>query len=260
VSTLDGKRCLVVGAGSGIGRGVFDAYLAEGALVAAMEIDARKCAALVAAAPDMVVEAGDATSWDDTERAVDAAVSAFGGLDVLVNCVGLFDYSRRLEDLDRDVFDAAFDEAMRVNVLSHILSVRLAIPHLRASKGTVILTGSTSGFSLGSGGVLYVASKYALRGVVASLAKELAPDIRVNAVAPGGTAGTDLRGLRALGLQDRSLGDVPDRAAGIRDRSPLDVVLDASDHAHSFVFLASDGARGMTGRFLHPDGGANITQ
>ena len=93
-----------------------------------------------------------------------------------------------------------------------------------------------------------------------SLARELAPDIRVNAVAPGGTVGTDLRGLRSLGLHGRSLGAEPDRADRIRSRNPLDVALDAEDVAASYVFLASAGARGMTGRFLHPDGGAQLGQ
>lgn len=255
---LDGKRALIVGAGSGIGRGVHDAFLAEGARVASLEIDEAKCAAL-AAASDGPVLRGDATDDATVRSAVTATVNTFGGLDTLVHCVGLFDFYLGLGEIPDDRFDDAFREVMDVNVRSALLAVRAAAEPLRASRGSVILTASTSSFTAGRGGILYVASKFAVRGCVVSLANELAPEIRVNGVAPGGTVGTDLRGLRALDQHDRSLGAAPDRADSIRRRSPLDVALDPADHAASYVFLASDDARGMTGRFLHPDGGANLS-
>ena len=255
MSQLAGRRALVVGAGSGIGRAVTLAFAREGAQIGALELDAAKCEALRAEVAGAVVTCGDATSWRDTDAAVAATVDAFGGLDVLVNCVGLFDFYRGLASLSRAELDAGFDEAFHANVKSHLVSVHAALPALQASRGCVVLTVSTSGFTPGRGGVLYVASKFALRGVVASLAHELAPDVRVNAVAPGGTLGTDLRGLAALGLDDRRLDDDPGRADDLAARTPLHVALTADDHAASYVFLASDAARGMTGRFLHPDGG-----
>ena len=257
MSALAGKRALVVGAGSGIGLGVVDAFRAAGASVGALEVDEAKCESLRDGADGPVI-CGDATTRVANEAAVTAVVDAWGGLDVLVNCVGVFDYYAGLDALDDDSFDEAFDEAMTTNVRSHLRSVKASLQELRRARGSVILTGSTSSFAAGRGGILYVASKFAVRGCVLSLAHELAPDVRVNGVAPGGTVGTDLRGLSALGLGGRSLGDTPDRAADIRARSPLDVALDAVDHAQSYVFLASDAARGMTGRFLHPDGGASL--
>lgn len=262
MSSLAGRRTLVVGAGSGIGRAVVDACAAAGATVGALEIDRNKAAALGGAGvvdPDLVV-AGDATSWDDTERAVQAIVAAHGGLDVLVNCVGLFDYYLGLADLDRPTLDAGFTEAFDVNVRSQLVSVHCALEHLRAARGSVVLTASTSGFYPGRGGVLYVATKFALRGIVIALAHELAPDVRVNAVAPGGTLDTDLRGLRSLGLADRSLGATAGRADDLRSRTPLQVALESADHAASYVFLASDASRGMTGEFLHPDGGMSVSR
>lgn len=258
VGRLTGRRALIVGAGSGIGRAVRDAFLAEGAVVGSLEIDRGKCAALAEASAGPVVE-GDATTVGANEAAVAAMVDAFGGIDTLVSCVGLFDWYLGLAEIPTDAFDDAFREIMDVNVRSLLLSVRAAIDPLRASRGSVILTASTSSFRPGRGGILYVVSKFAVRGCVVSLAHELAPEVRVNGVAPGGTVGTDLRGLRSLGQHDRSLGDEPDRAGSIRRRNPLDVALDATDNAASYVFLASDAARGMTGRFLHPDGGADIT-
>jgi NAD(P)-dependent dehydrogenase (short-subunit alcohol dehydrogenase family) len=252
---LAGCRSLVVGGGSGIGRAVVEAFQDQGALVAVLERDEAKCADLAAAGRGVVITQGDATAWGDTDTAVSAAVSAFGGLDVLVSCVGLFDFYRGLATLSRDEVDAGFDEAFRVNVKSQLVSVHAALPALREAKGAVVLTASTSGFYPGRGGVLYVASKFAVRGVVLSLAHELAPDVRVNGVAPGGTLGTDLRGLTALGHDETRLDDRPGRRDELLARTPLHVALTSQDHAASYVFLASDAARGMTGTFLHPDGG-----
>jgi NAD(P)-dependent dehydrogenase (short-subunit alcohol dehydrogenase family) len=129
---------------------------------------------------------------------------------------------------------------------------------LRAAKGSVVLTASNSSFHPGRGGVLYVASKFAVRGVVVALAHELAPDVRVNAVAPGGTLGTDLRGLEAFGEGAAALAERPGREDELRSRTPLAVALTPADHAAAYVFLASEAARGMTGTFLHSDGGIGV--
>ena len=122
----------------------------------------------------------------------------------------------------------------------------------------MVLTVSTSGFYPGRGGILYVASKFAVRGCVVALAHELAPQIRVNGVAPGGTLGTELTGPASMGLAGRRLDDTPDREADLQDRTPLRVALTAADHAGSYVFLASDRARGITGTVVHSDGGAGV--
>jgi NAD(P)-dependent dehydrogenase (short-subunit alcohol dehydrogenase family) len=106
--------------------------------------------------------------------------------------------------------------------------------------------------------VLYVSSKFAVRGLVIALAHELAPRVRVNAVAPGGTVGTDLRGLAALDLGQQRLDDRAGRAAELVQRTPLAVALEPADLAGSYVFLASDRARGITGTFVHPDGGIGV--
>ena len=175
---LDGKRALVVGAGSGIGRAVVTAFHAEGARVGALELDQAKAGRLATEMPDCVVSRGDATSLADARAAVRVVTAALGGLDVLVNCVGVFDFYRGLADIDDDQLDAAFDEIFAVNVKSQLVSVRAALPELRAAGGSVVLTVSTSGFYPGRGGVLYLASKFAVRGCVIALAHELAPGVR----------------------------------------------------------------------------------
>ncbi len=255
---LAGRSALVVGGGSGIGRAVVDAYLAEEARVAVLERDLAKCDALRRERPDVVVVAGDATTAAANAEAVTATVAAHGGLDILVSCVGIFDFYRGLGDLDVDVLDEAFDEVFGANVKSYLHSVKAALPELHRSRGCVVLTESTSSYYPGRGGVLYVASKFAVRGMVTALAAELAPDIRVNAVAPGGTLHTDLRGPRSLGEHERALGDAPGRRDDLMARTPLAVALTGEDHAGSYVFLASQRARGITGGVLHPDGGIAV--
>jgi len=254
---LDGKRALVAGAGSGIGRAVLSAFRAEGAYVAALEKDTVKAARLAAEQPGCVVSQGDATTLTDARAAVRATVDAFGGLDVLVNCVGIFDFYRGLTDIADASLDAAFDEMFAVNVKSQLLCVRAALDELRRAGGSVVLTVSTSGFYPGRGGVLYVASKFAVRGCVIALAHELARRVRVNGVAPGGTLGTELTGPRSLGLAGKVL-DGPGREQDLRRRTPLRVALSGEDHAGSYVFLASDRARGITGTVVHSDGGAGV--
>ena len=244
---LDGKRALVAGAGSGIGRAVLAAFVSEGARVGARERDEAKAARLAAELPDCVTARGDATVMADARAAVEAVTSSFGGLDVLVNCVGIFDFYRGLADLADDQLDAAFDEMFAVNVKSQLVTVRAALPELRRAGGSVVLTVSTSGFYPGRGGVLYVASKFAVRGCVIALAHELAPEVRVNGVAPGGTLGTELTGPASLGLADRVLDAAEGREEDLRRRTPLRVALSGADHAGSYVFLASDRARGITG-------------
>ena len=255
---LDGKRALVVGAGSGIGRAVCAAFVDEGATVAGMEIDTAKCEALAAALPQSVVVHGDATSLADNRGAVDAVIARYGGLDVLVHTVGIFDFYRGITELTDAELDGAFHEIFATNVKSQLCTVKAALPALEQTAGNVVLTASTSSFYPARGGVLYVSSKFAVRGLVVALAHELAPRIRVNAVAPGGTVGTDLRGLSALDLHEQRLDDRAGRAEELARRTPLEVALEPGDHAGSYVFLASDRARGITGTFVHPDGGIGV--
>jgi NAD(P)-dependent dehydrogenase (short-subunit alcohol dehydrogenase family) len=256
---LHGKRALIVGAGSGIGRAVVDAFRAEDARITVLDRDRDKCDRLRRELPGVPVVEGDAVTREVNERAVKVSVDSYGGLDTLVNCVGVFDFYKGINDINADDLSPAFDEMFRTNVLSHLQSVRAAVPWLRAGTGSsILLTESASSYYPGRGGVLYVSSKFAVRGLVAALAHELAPQIRVNGVAPGGTLNTDLRGLASLGLDDVRLDDTPNRARDMAARTPLNVALSPEDHAWAFVFLASDRSRGITGETIHPDGGFGI--
>lgn len=245
----------MIGAGSGIGRAALAAFVDAGARVLAMDRSADKCAELSTLGPEVVAQMGDATCYADVRQAMDTAGRRFGRVDAAVSFVGVFDNYTALDRLPEDDLDAAFDEIFATNVKSALFTARAAASHLRQSHGSLILTLSSSSFYAGRGGTLYVASKFALRGAVIQLAHELAPSVRVNAVAPGGTVQTDLRGMAALGQADLRLDDRPGRREQLEARTPLHVALTPEDHAPLYVFLASEGARSMTGEILRSDGG-----
>jgi NAD(P)-dependent dehydrogenase (short-subunit alcohol dehydrogenase family) len=252
------KVVVCTGGGSGIGRAAVDAFVTAGARVAVLERDSAKAADLGELGDAVAVVNGDATTRDANDELVALAIDRWGRIDVAVTFVGVFDLYTPLVDIADDRFDAVFDEVFAVNVKSPLLTARAAIPALRASKGSIILTLSSSSFYAGRGGTLYVGSKFALRGVVKQLAHEVAPDVRVNGVAPGGTVGTDLRGPRSLGLDGVRLDDRPGRAEQISARTPLQVALTPADHAAVYVFLASAASIGMTGEILRSDGGVGV--
>jgi 2,3-dihydroxy-2,3-dihydrophenylpropionate dehydrogenase len=257
---LDGKVALITGGGSGIGRGVVERFVEEGAKVGVLEISPRKAEDLRNAFPgdQVVVTEGDATSMADNERAVADVVDAFGSLTTLVCVVGVFDYFTELPALPKDKISEAFDQLFGVNVKSNLLAVKAGLDQLIENEGSVILTISNAGFYPGGGGPLYVASKFAVRGLVTELAYELAPKVRVNGVAPGGTI-TELRGIPALANQDTELKDVPEIEGLIEGINPLGIVAYPEDHAWAYAFLASkERSPAVTGTIINADGGLGV--
>jgi NAD(P)-dependent dehydrogenase (short-subunit alcohol dehydrogenase family) len=255
---LDGKVAFVTGGGSGIGRAVVDAFLAEGARVGVLELSPAKCAELRRLGDDVLVVEADATDAEASRRTVADLVARFGRLDVLATFVGIFDLYTPLVDIPEDRLDEAFAETYRVNVLSVLYAAQVSVPELRKTRGNIVVTLSSSSFYAGRGGPLYVSSKFALRGLVVQLAHELAPEIRVNGIAPGGTIQTDLRGLRTLGQAGTVLDARPGRPEQLRARTPLQVALEPHDHVAAYVLLASERSRGITGEVIRSDGGIGV--
>jgi phthalate 3,4-cis-dihydrodiol dehydrogenase len=258
VTGLGQRVAAVTGGGSGIGRAVVDALLEQGASVGVLERDAGKAEALRRLDAGIVVVQDDARSAAANDQLAGQLLERWGRIDVAMTFVGIFDLYTRLEDLPKDQVEPAFDEIFSVNVKSVLLTARAVTPALRASRGSFVVTLSSSSFYPGRGGILYVASKFALRGVVLQLAHELAPDVRVNGVAPGGTLDTDLRGPSVLDLQDERLDDRPGRREELVRRTPLRMALTGADHVGAYLYLASGMARGLTGEIIRSDGGLGV--
>jgi cis-3,4-dihydrophenanthrene-3,4-diol dehydrogenase len=160
--------------------------------------------------------------------------------------------------MPEDRLSAAFDELFGVNVKGCILGARAALPELIKTAGCMVFTASVAGFNSGGGGVLYTASKHAVVGMIRQLAAELAPQVRVNGVAPGGTI-TDLRGLEAIGQDTQSHFATPGMEERLRANNPLQIALQPGDLAGAYVFLASrSSARGITGVVITADAGSSL--
>jgi NAD(P)-dependent dehydrogenase (short-subunit alcohol dehydrogenase family) len=265
---LEGRVALITGGSSGIGRAVVARFVQEGASVVVMDINPDAFEPTEPERESVHVVAGDVRRFDDNVRAVEEAISRFGKLDVFVGNTGVGDAFVELKDLPPDVIDEAFDEMFAVNVKGYLLGAKAALPALVASGGNMIFTLSNSSFLPDGGGPLYVASKHACLGLVRQFAHELAPQVRVNAVAPGGTV-TDFRLLASLGLDERGeqvrVYDVddgeraPDRHSFLASVAPLQLSPDAADHAGAYVLLASqENSRNMTGVVISSDGGLDV--
>lgn len=245
--SLSGRRALVTGGGSGIGLAVARAYAARRAEVTVLDRDPSP------AVPDGVAMIkGDTADPADVARAVARAAGPDGRLDLLTTCAGVFDFYARVTDMTAGALAGSFREIFTINVLGTLLAVREAAPALRKAGGAVTLTLSTSAYYSGGGGPLYAGSKAALDGLVRHLAAELAPEVRVNGVAPGGTGGTRLGGLAALG-QSQTADKVPGRDHRIQAGTLLDVLPLPEDHAAAYLFLAT--TRVVTGTTVISDGG-----
>jgi NAD(P)-dependent dehydrogenase (short-subunit alcohol dehydrogenase family) len=255
---LDGEVALVTGGGSGIGRGIVERYVAEGARVAVMDRVAARAEELKSRYGDKVAAiSGDVSRLDDNKRAVAETVAAFGKLDIFVGNAGVLDGFIRLANLPEDRLAAVCDELFAINVKGCILGAKAAMGELAKNHGCMIFTASGAGFTSAGGGVIYTASKHAVVGIIRQLAVELGPEIRVNGVAPGGTM-TDLRSVAALSLNDdRSQFSFPGARERIEAGNPLQLALEPEDLAGTYVFLASRAnARGITGSIVGVDAGS----
>ncbi|MEU9890949.1 3-(cis-5,6-dihydroxycyclohexa-1,3-dien-1-yl)propanoate dehydrogenase [Sphaerisporangium sp. NPDC051011] len=248
--TVEGSSVLITGGGAGLGRALVERFINEGAVVTVLDRSEGRLRELEARYGDSIRTAvGDVTSPRSNVEAVEAAVSAFGGLDTLIANAGLWDFSRPLADMTIDEVDRGYRELFDVNVKGYLLAARAAIEELQKSHGSIIFTLSNAALYPMGGGALYTASKHAGLGLVRQLAFEFAPTVRVNAVAPGGMA-TELTGPVALDLADRSISAMPIRDYLARF-SALELAPEPEDYVAAYVLLASRrDARITTGAVL----------
>ena len=259
---LTGRAALVTGAASGIGLAVARRFLAEGARVAAADLNRDGLAAEFGGPArgnsgegtgenaGVVTVAGDVSRPDDAVRMAAAAVEAFGAVDILVNCAGIARYTNFLDlplaewQLVQDV-NATGTFLIAQAVARHMVTERpegrtRAIVNIASIEAHVVMASS------GHPQVHYNASKGAVHMITRALAVELAPHgIRVNSICPGVTE-TPLASYALASPQQR---------AGIERQVPLGRVGQPEDIAAAALFLASEDASYITGEALVVDGG-----
>jgi NAD(P)-dependent dehydrogenase (short-subunit alcohol dehydrogenase family) len=255
VNELAGKIAIVTGGASGIGAGVVEKFLDEGARVVIADVVRDRGEDLAAAlGADAVFRATDVADPDQVSALVAAAVETFGGLDVMVNNAGV---SSRLHRsfLDDDLAD--FHRVMSVNVLGVMAGTRDAARHMATSGGgSIINVSSIGGIQAGGGVMSYRASKAAVIHFTKSAAIELAHyDIRVNTIAPGSIPTPML----ASSNSEQDAAKLQRFEKVIREQMRADRPLKREgtpeDVAEAALYLAGDRSRYVTGIVLRVDGG-----
>jgi 3-oxoacyl-[acyl-carrier protein] reductase len=243
---LAGRVALVTGAAVGIGAAVAQALARAGAAVGLhyhrSDLEAERAAAAV-------VERGgrafplqaDLTVEDEARGTVDALVAQAGRLDILVNNAGSPLAPSRLEDCPTDLWRRAFD----LNVTAAFFVTRQAIPHLRrGGRGSVVNVLSLSVQTGGGGMGPYAAAKGALQVFTRTLARELAPEVRANAVMPG-----------VIETRHQEVFSTPEKMEDYRRQTPLGRNGTAEEVAQAVLFLAGDSSSFLTGALLDVNGG-----
>ena len=233
---LDGRRAIVTGGAQGIGAAVATALRDAGATVAALDV--RRMS------PEERIFGATCDLADPAQiaPAVAAAADRLGGLDILVNNAGV-NQRRSLADIDAD----HLDRLIGVNLRAPVLVAQAALPHL-GTGSRIINIASELAYLGRAHSSIYVATKAALLGLTRSWARELAPRILVNAVAPGPTD-TPMLGFAKL----------PSERQADETDLPLRRIATTQEVAATVVFLAGPGGSFYTGQCLGPNGGAVMT-
>lgn len=244
---LDGRVAIVTGAGKGIGRGIALAFAEAGADVvcaARTESDIEETAEAVRArGRRAVAQVCDVTDTPQLEQLVARAEKDLSRIDVLVNNAGGTPPRPALDTSER-----FFEQALRFNVTSAFLLSKLAVPRMLATAGSgaVVNISSRAGHMVQTSFVAYGTAKAALDMLTRNLAADLAPKVRVNAIAVGGVATAALASVLANDAIRRQM----------EEGTPMRRIGEVEDVAACALYLASPAASWVTGKVFEVDGGA----
>ena len=252
---LQGRVAAVTGGSAGIGRGIAEAFLAEGAKVAIMARNAGKAEAMLAeinAGDDLIFIPGDAMDQQSVEHFVTHTAERFGQIDILVNNAGGAGDLQPVANLS----DEAFDECMKWNVYSTFWGIRKALQLMLPQKwGRIINISSMEGKHGKPVLTAYTAAKHAVNGMTKSIAREVGTEgITVNAICPGLII-TDIvkdngpKTAEAMGMTFDEMVTTFSQEAAIQRPNTVEEV------AAVAVLLASDVGGGITGALMSVDGG-----
>ena len=245
--SLEGRRALVTGAGRGIGRAIAVALAGAGAEVlvhyhSSKDGALETVAEIQKAGGKAFAEQADLTRSEDVKRFFAAVRTHWSGLDILVNNAGDLVKRSKIADFT----DELLEQVLHVNVHSAVYTIREALPLLREGKSPSIVNLSSVAAHNGgnNGATVYGGTKAMIHTMTRGLAKELAPEIRVNAISPG-VAHTDFHKRFST----------PEGLATIAQTTPLKRLGQAEDHGAAVVFLCSKGASFITGEVIEINGG-----
>jgi 3-oxoacyl-[acyl-carrier protein] reductase len=247
MSKLKNKVAIVTGASKGIGAGIAKALAAEGAAVVVNYASSKEGADRVVAeiaqkGGKAIAIQGDVAKAADVKRIFAETKKAFGGLDVLVNNAGVYEFAP-LEEITEEQFHRQFN----TNVLGLILATQEAAKQFNGQGGNIINIGSTASRVTPPTTAVYTATKGAVDAVTRVLAKELGPQkIRVNSINPGmvETEGTHAIGVIGSDFQKQT-----------ETQTPLGRIAQPQDIAPIAVFLASSDSGWLTGETILASGG-----
>ncbi|WP_219893613.1 SDR family NAD(P)-dependent oxidoreductase [Aquisediminimonas profunda] len=252
---LEGKIAAITGGTAGLGRGIAEAFLAEGASVALMARNTEKGQRVLdelGVGDRAIFIAGDAMEQGDIEGFIDQTVTHFGAIDILVNNAGGAGDLQPMVNLS----DEAFDQAMKWNVYSTFWATRRALrPMLERKSGRIINISSMEGKHGKPIFTAYTAAKHAINGMTKSLAREVGADgITVNAICPGMVI-TDI--IRENGpLVAKTMGMELDEMINLfAQESAIKRPNTVEEVAAVALLLASHEGGGITGAMISVDGG-----
>jgi len=244
------QRVLITAGAGGIGREIARAFTAQGGKVYVSDIDEAALTAIRKDIPGVTAAHCDMASRTALERMVPEAVAALGGLDVLVNNAGIAGPTLPVDQMP----PAEWDRVVAISLTAMFDVSRLAIPHLKKSKGGCIINLSSIA---GRGGFPnrspYAATKWGVIGLTKTLSMELGEwNIRANAIAPGAVGGERIERVFAgrASISGRSVEEEREHAMSVQS---IKGFVDPKDIAALCLFLASDAAKAISGQVIPID-------